>query len=112
LHPSGLLILGGGIAMTHREFLIWLKDQLESTAGAGLTRDGVSAVRDRLKAMRKEVPLQPFASKLFALVRDQATLDAAAVANLAAEVRSELSPARERTIVAAAAPGEPEKAGD
>ena len=98
--------------MTHREFLIWLKDQLDGAAGAGLARDEVRSVRDRLKEMRKEVPLQPFASKLFALVRDHATLDAKMVANLTAEVRSELSPTRERTIVAAAAAGEREKAGE
>jgi hypothetical protein len=104
-----VLILGGRIVMTHREFLMWLKDRLESAAGAGLARDGVREVRDRLKRMRKDGPLQPFASKLFALVRDQATLDAKAVANLAAEVRSELPPARERTMIAGAAPGESEK---
>ena len=95
--------------MTHREFLMWLKDRLESAAGAGLARDGVREVRDRLKMMRKGGPLQPFASKLFALVRDQATLDAKAVANLAAEVRSELPPARERTMIAGAASGDNEK---
>jgi hypothetical protein len=40
------------------------------------------------------------------LVRDGAALDAKTTASLAAEVRAELPPPREKTIVAAMAPGE------
>lgn len=92
--------------MTHREFLIWLQSELESATGTGLSRDGVRAIRDRLKGMRKIGALQPFASKLLGLVRDRAALDAKTIASLAAEVRSELSPPREKTIVAATVPAE------
>jgi len=86
--------------MTHREFLIWLQPHLEKGASRGLARDGVRAIRDQLERMRKDSALQPFASKLFSLVRKNATLDAKTIASLAAEVRSELAPAREQTVVA------------
>jgi hypothetical protein len=92
--------------MTHREFLTWLQSELESAAGTGLARDGVRAIRDRLEEMRESRTLQPFASKVLGLVRDGAALDAKTTASLAAEVRAELSPPREKTIVAAMAPGE------
>jgi len=92
--------------MTHREFLIWLQSDVESAAGTGLARDGVRAIRDRLEQMRESGALQPFASKVLGLVRDGAALDAKTIASLAAEVRAELSPPREKTIVAATKPGE------
>jgi len=92
--------------MTHREFLIWLQSELDRAAGTGLARDGVRAIRDRLKRMRKDGALQPFAAKLFNLVRDRPALDAKTIASLATEIRSELSPPREKTIVATTVPGE------
>jgi hypothetical protein len=85
--------------MTHREFLVWLQLHLQNAAGSGLDRDGVRAIRDHLERMHEAGALQPFASKLFGLVREHATLDAKTVAGLATEVRSELAPAREQTVV-------------
>lgn len=85
--------------MTHREFLIWLRPRLESAASTGLTSDGVRAIRDQLEGMRRAGALQPFASRLFRLVDKVKTLDAEVVAGLAAAIRSELAPAREKTVV-------------
>jgi hypothetical protein len=93
--------------MTHREFLIWLKPQLEKAAAAGLGREGVRAVHDELTRMRKAGALQPFASKLLNLVRAQATLDPKTVASLVADIRTELAPPREQTVVLSAV-AEPE----
>jgi hypothetical protein len=88
--------------MTHREFLLWLRPQLEKAATSGLSHDAVRAIRDELTRMRNAAALQPFASRLYALVRDRSTLDAKAVAGLAAEVRAELAPPREQTMVLSA----------
>jgi hypothetical protein len=95
--------------MTHREFLLWLRPQLEKAASTGLARDGVRAIRDHLKRMRRDGALQPFASGLFGLVREHATLDGKTVAGLADEVRSELAPPREQTVVMSATPDQHEK---
>jgi hypothetical protein len=94
--------------MTHRELLIWLKPRLENATATGLEREGVRAIRDELKRMRKAGALQPFASRLFTLVRERSTLDAETVADLAGEVRFELAPPREQTVLLAALPP-PEK---
>jgi hypothetical protein len=85
--------------MTHREFLLWLSPRLESAVAEGLGRDQLRAIRDELKRMRKAGPLQPFASRLFGLVREMSVLDPATVKELAGEVRSELAPPREQTVV-------------
>jgi hypothetical protein len=95
--------------MTHREFLLWLQPHLAEASSTGLARDGVRAIRDRLKRMRKDGPLQPFASRLLAVVREHTALDAKTVASLAAEVRSELAPPREQTVVMSASPAQHEK---
>ena len=58
-----------------------------------------------LAKMRESGALQPFASKLDNLLRQQSRLDANTVAALASEVRAELVPARERTVVLTAPPG-------
>jgi hypothetical protein len=46
--------------------------------------------------------LQPFASRLRSLVRGRTTLDAKTVVGLAADIRTELAPPREKTIVLSA----------
>jgi hypothetical protein len=88
--------------MAHREFLIWLKPKLEGARTTGLGPDDVRAMRDELERMRKEGPLQPFASRLFHLVREHPTLEAEIVARLTSEIRVELAPPRERTVVLSA----------
>lgn len=95
--------------MTHREFLLWLGPQLEKAATSGLSRDAVRAIRDELTRMRGAAALQPFASRLYGLVSEHSTLDAKAVAALAAEVRAELAPPREQTMVLSAVDPEFEK---
>lgn len=50
--------------------------------------------------MLRAGPLQPFASRLLRLLEDVAVLDGATVEGLAAELRAELAPPRERTVVA------------
>lgn len=85
--------------MTHREFLLWLRPRLDAAAAKGLSKEDTRAIRDTLDGMQKAGTLQPFASRLFALVRGHATLDAATTADLASEVRSEIAPPRERTVV-------------
>jgi len=49
--------------------------------------------------MSKAGALQPYASRVLSLVRRSATLDAKTVAGLAADLRSELAPLREKTMV-------------
>jgi hypothetical protein len=93
--------------MTHREFLLWLKPQLDRALATGLSRDAVRGIRDALEQMRREGALQPFASKLQSLVRDDESLDAKTVEKLATEVRLEMAPRREKTVVFSADP-EPE----
>ena len=95
--------------MTHREFLVWLGPYLDNAATTGLSRDSVRAVRDRLEQMRQGGALQPFASRLLILVGDDRALDGATVAGLAAEVRFELAPRREATVVMSAASEQDEK---
>jgi hypothetical protein len=85
--------------MTHRELLLWLKPQLERAATTGLSREDLRAIRAQLEKVRETSPLQPFASKLHGLVSSHTLLDVQTVAALAAEVRVELAPPRERTIV-------------
>lgn len=96
--------------MTHREFLTWLRPQLEGAATTGIAPDGVRAIREELDRMSKASALQPFASRLHSLVRDRATLDGKTVAGLAADIRSELAPPREKTMVASGLPEKPEGA--
>jgi hypothetical protein len=91
--------------MTHLEFLTWLQPRLERASATGLGREGVSEVLRELDKMRAAGALQPFASKLHNLLRKQATLDPKTVADLVSEVRTELIPARERTVVLIAPPG-------
>jgi hypothetical protein len=91
--------------MTPREFLIWLKPRLDDAVATGLQPDGVSAIREELKRMRKAGALRPFASRLLTLVSEHPTLDAATVADLAGELRYELAPPREHTMVLSAQPG-------
>jgi hypothetical protein len=95
-------LLGG---MTHREFLVWLQPRLERASATGLGSEGVSEVLGELDKMQAAGALQPFASKLHNLLRQGSTLDANAVAILVSEVRAELVPARERTVVLIAPPG-------
>jgi hypothetical protein len=92
--------------MTHREFLIWLQPRLERASATGLGSEGVSEVLQELDKMRASGALQPFASRLHNLLRKQSTLDASTVASLTSEVRSELVPAREKTVVLSAPPGQ------
>jgi hypothetical protein len=94
--------------MTHREFLLWLQPELQKAAAQGLGRDGVRAIRRELEQLRTVSALQPFASKLFSVVCEHPTLDRKTVAGLIAEVRSELAPPREQTVVMSANP-EPEE---
>jgi hypothetical protein len=89
--------------MTHREFLTWLKPQLDRATVTGLSREAVDAVRDQLERLNRAGALQPFASRLHSLVRHHATLDAKTVAGLAADIRTELAPPREKTVVLSAA---------
>lgn len=91
--------------MTHREFLLWLQPRLEKAAATGLDAQGLGEIREELERMRDAGALQPFASKLANLLRAQPTLDAATVAELAREVRVELVPAREKTMVFSPPPG-------
>jgi hypothetical protein len=95
--------------MTYREFLLWLKPRLDGAAVTGLGRDGVHAIRDELGTMRRAGALQPFASRLYGLVREHSTLDAVTVADLADEVRSQLAPPREKTMVMLTVSGEREE---
>jgi hypothetical protein len=90
--------------VTHREFLMWLEPRLR-TGHAGLDCDDIRAVRDALEQVRARGPLQPYASRLLSLVRDRPTLDGAAVARLAAELRQELAPPRERTMILSVSEG-------
>jgi hypothetical protein len=85
--------------MKHHEFLIWLRPQVEQAAATGLSSHAVDAIREQLERMRKAGVLQPFASKLLGLVHAHATLDAKTVAGIAADVRAELAPPREETVV-------------
>jgi hypothetical protein len=84
--------------MTHGEFLLWLGPRLQIAAHAGLAADGVRAIREQLAELREQGALQPFASRLSVLLSSVTTLEGETVARLAAEVRSELAPARERTV--------------
>ncbi|HEX8791260.1 MAG TPA: hypothetical protein VF765_09960 [Polyangiaceae bacterium] len=92
--------------MTHRDFLIWLQPRLEKAATTGLNAEALHEIRDLLTRMQDAGTLQPFASKMHNLVRGHATLDAKTVGDLAREVRSELAPPRERTVVFSAPGGE------
>ena len=91
--------------MTHREFLLWLQPRLENAATTGLNAEGLREVREALERMRDAGALQPFASRVYNLALAHPALDAAAVAALARETRSELVPAREKTVVFSAPPG-------
>jgi hypothetical protein len=88
-----------GSEMNQREFLTRLKPQLDKAAATGLSREAVNAIREELQRLSKAGALQPFASRLYSLVRGQKTLDAKTVAGLAADIRTELAPPREKTIV-------------
>jgi hypothetical protein len=92
-----------GTAMTHREFLLRLQPWLEAGARSGLTAEEVQAILRDLQGMLRAGPLQPFASRLNRLLENVAVLDGATVSGLAAEVRAELAPPRERTVVASSA---------
>ena len=92
--------------MTHHDFLVWLRPRLENASRNGLTADDVQAIRHELEAMRHVGPLQPFASRLLRLLESVTVLDGATVAGFASEVRSELAPPRERTVVASSLPGD------
>lgn len=87
--------------MTHRELLLWLRPQLERAATTGLSREDLRAIRDQLEKVRETSPLQPFASRLYSLVCSHTLLDVQSVAALVAQVRLELAPPRERTVVLA-----------
>jgi hypothetical protein len=100
-----------GDEMKHREFLTWLKPQLDRATLAGLSREAVDAIRDQLEGMSKAGALQPFASRLRSLVREHTTLDAKTVVGLAADIRTELAPPREKTVVLSA-PVDDEEADD
>ena len=91
--------------MTHREFLLWLQPRLERASATGLGSEGVREVLQELAKMRASGALQPFASKVQNLLGQRSTLDATMVALLVSELRSELVPAREKTVVLSA-PGE------
>jgi hypothetical protein len=88
--------------MRHRDFLLWLKPQLDRAVATGLAAVDVSAIRTLLEEMRRAGALQPFASKLLTIVRAHEALDATTVADLATEIRSELAPPRERTMLLSA----------
>ena len=95
--------------MTHREFLVWLKPQLEKAVATGLSADTVRAIVGELEYMRGVGALQPFASRLESLLRGHATPDEGAVKAILTELRSELAPPREQTVVLSAAVGPHEK---
>jgi hypothetical protein len=97
--------------MNHREFLLWVKPQVDRATATGLSREAVDAIRDELERMSRAGALQPFASRLRNLLRDQATLDAKTVARLAADIRAELAPPREKTVVLST-PADDEQADD
>jgi hypothetical protein len=90
--------------MTNRELLIWLKPRLEAATATGLDRAGVRAIREELGRARETGALQPFASRLLTLVRQRSTLDAPTVAKLAGELRIELAPPREQTVLFSGTP--------
>jgi len=90
--------------MTHREFLLWLRPRLHKAPPAGLEAAEVDALREELERMRMLGALQPFASRLLSLVRARAVLDPDTVAGLASELRFELAPPREATVVLSATP--------
>jgi hypothetical protein len=92
--------------MTHHEFLVWLQPRLERASATGLGSEGVREVLQELTQMNQAGALQPFASRLHNLLRQKPTLDASTVASLVSEVRSELVPAREKTVVLTAFPGQ------
>jgi hypothetical protein len=85
--------------MTHRELLLWLRPQLEKASTTGLSREDLRAIREQLERARAMSPLQPFASKLHKVVSTHTMLDVETVAKLADELRVELAPPRERTVV-------------
>ena len=94
--------------MTHREFLTWLQPRLDKAVTTGLDAEGVRELREVLSRMLDAGALQPFASRLHNLVLSGPTLDATTVAELARQVRTELAPAREKTMVFSAMPGNDE----
>jgi hypothetical protein len=96
--------------MNQREFLIWLKPQLEKATATGLSREAVGKIRDELEQLGKAGALQPFASRLYSLVRGETMLDAKTVAELARDIRGEIAPPREKTMVLS--PEDDEKAED
>jgi hypothetical protein len=98
-----------GTVMTHREFLLSLRSRLERAPHNGLLAEEVRAIRRDLHDMLAAGSLQPFASRLLRLLEGVAVLDGAAVAGLAADVRAELPPPRERTVVGSGAPGDERK---
>ncbi len=91
--------------MTHREFLTWLQPRLDSAVKTGLDAEAVRELREVLSRMRDGGALQPFTSKLHNLVLAQPTLDANTVGELSRQVRTELAPPREKTMVFSAVPG-------
>jgi hypothetical protein len=97
--------------MTHRDFLTWLKRQLDRATATGLSREAVETIRDQLDRLSAARALQPLASRLRSLLRGHTTLDAKMVAGLAADVRAELAPPREKTFVLSG-PADDEQTGD
>ena len=95
--------------MTHREFLFWLELCFVGATNTGLGSADVAAICDRLTAMSAAGPLQPFASRLHAMLRDHPMLHPRTVADLLSEARLELVPARERTVGFLAVPDEREE---
>jgi hypothetical protein len=93
-----------GENMTHREFLLWLGPRLQNGTSTGIESAVVRDIREELERMREVGALQPFASRLLALVRARATLDADTVAQLAGGLRFELAPPREATVVLSSLP--------
>jgi hypothetical protein len=59
--------------------------------------------------MRKAGALRPFASRVLTLVREHTTLDAKTVAGLAGELRFELAPPREQTVLLSTTPEQDEE---
>jgi len=90
--------------MTHRELLLWLGPRLRRATPTGIDGAELRDIREALERTRAAGALQPFASRLLALVRERATLDAGTVAQLAGELRFELAPPREATVVLLASP--------
>jgi hypothetical protein len=101
-------MLSFSAAMTHREFLLWLRPKLESSSRKGLAAEEVAAIRNVLHDMLRAGTLQPFASRLLRLLESAAALDGATVAGLASEVYLELAPPREGTVVAWSRSGDDE----